>query len=157
MTSQAYQALGGARGALALHAEATYGALASDADRALARALFLRLIDPGLTEQDTTRRRAAISEFVLPDPQRTARLEAVAQAFIAARLLVTARSRFGGDHRLIDGCGAGHHPEHEPRREALAPRGSTCLARPPCDAADERAGYNAVTESGRPGRHMPSK
>ncbi|MGH2408983.1 MAG: hypothetical protein ACRDGS_01315, partial [Chloroflexota bacterium] len=92
LTSQAYQALGGARGALALHAEATYDALPSDEYRGLARALFLRLIDPGLTEQDTTRRRAPISEFVLPDPHQTARLAEVVRTFIAARLLVAARA-----------------------------------------------------------------
>ena len=90
LTSNAYRALGGVRGALALHAEATYAALPSEEHRALARALFLRLIDPGVTEQDTTRRRAIRSEFILPDPVQTERLQAVVDAFIAARLLVAA-------------------------------------------------------------------
>ena len=91
LTGAAYRALGGVRGALARHAEATYGALAGEDQRLLARALFLRLIDPGLTEQDTTRRRAPMTELVLPDPARTQRLRGVADAFIAARLLVAAR------------------------------------------------------------------
>jgi WD40 repeat protein len=84
------------RGALALHAEAAYGALPGEEYRALARALFLRLIDPGATEQDTTRRRATSVEFLLPDPEQSARLQEVAHAFIAARLLVTARTPTGG-------------------------------------------------------------
>jgi len=91
LTGAAYRALGGVRGALARHAETTYGGLAGEDQRLLARALFLRLIDPGLTEQDTTRRRAPMTELVLPDPARTQRLRAVADAFIAARLLVAAR------------------------------------------------------------------
>ena len=70
-------------------------ALPSKEHRALARALFLRLIDPGATEQDTTRRRAAMAEFALPDPQQTARLQEVADAFIAARLLVVTRAPAG--------------------------------------------------------------
>ncbi|HWE60818.1 MAG TPA: TIR domain-containing protein [Chloroflexota bacterium] len=95
LTSEAYRALGGVRGALALHAEATYATLPGAEYRILARSLFLRLIDPGVTEQDTTRRRATITEFVLPDPQQSARLQEVVQAFIAARLLVAARRPTG--------------------------------------------------------------
>jgi WD40 repeat protein/transcriptional regulator with XRE-family HTH domain len=95
LTSHAYQTIGGVRGALAIHAETAYGALPDEEHRALARALFLRLIDPGATEQDTTRRRATTTEFKLPDPQQTARLREVANAFIAARLLVTARTAAG--------------------------------------------------------------
>jgi len=95
LTAEAYRALGGVRGALTLHAEATYAGLASDEHRGLARALFLRLIDPGLTEQDTTRRRAVRTEFILPDPFQTKRLQEVVDAFIAARLLVTTRATAG--------------------------------------------------------------
>ncbi len=50
---------------------------------------FVRLIDPGVSEQDTTRRRAALTELQLPDPQKTAFLEEVAHTFITARLLST--------------------------------------------------------------------
>jgi WD40 repeat protein/DNA-binding XRE family transcriptional regulator len=90
LTVAAYHALGGVRGALARQAEATYGGLGSDEQRRLARTLFLRLIDPGASEQDTTRRRAGLGELALPDAPRSELLRAVADAFIAARLLVTA-------------------------------------------------------------------
>jgi len=89
LTLQTYQQIGGVKGALAKHAEATYAALPSEEHRRLARALFLRLIDPGLTEQDTTRRRAAITEVSLPDARQTALLKETADAFVKARLLTT--------------------------------------------------------------------
>jgi WD40 repeat protein/serine/threonine protein kinase len=89
LTLQAYQAIGGVSGALARHAEATYASLPSEEDRRLARALFVRLIDPGVTEQDTTRRRARFSEFALADPLQRRRLQEAANVFIAARLLTT--------------------------------------------------------------------
>ncbi|MCK6579570.1 MAG: TIR domain-containing protein [Anaerolineae bacterium] len=92
LTNQAYEALGRVKGALAGHAEATYTALPDDDHRRLARALFLRLIEPGATEQDTTRRRAALDELRLTDPEATRRLRAVADAFVSARLLITDRS-----------------------------------------------------------------
>ena len=85
----AYRELGGVKGALTRKAEETYTALPSDEHRKLARALFVRLIDPGVTEQDTTRRRAALSEFSLADATQTRRLQEVADAYIAARLLTT--------------------------------------------------------------------
>jgi hypothetical protein len=59
LTLQAYHAMGGVKGALSQHAEQIYQELPSEEHRTLARALFLRLIDPGITEQETTRRRAA--------------------------------------------------------------------------------------------------
>ena len=89
LTTQAYREIGGVKGALANHAEATYASLPSEEHRRLARALFLRLVDPGTTEQDMTRRRAAFSELELPDPQETATLREVVKIFTTARLLVT--------------------------------------------------------------------
>lgn len=89
LTQQAYQKIGGVKGALAKHAESTYASLPSEEHRRLAQALFLRLIDPGTTERDTTRRRAALAELSLPDPKQTAIIQAVADAFVAARLLTT--------------------------------------------------------------------
>ncbi len=89
LTLDAYQKIGGVKGALAKHAEATYTSLPSEEHRRLARALFLRLIDPGVTEQDTTRRRAALSELSLPDAKQTTVIKEAADAFIAARLLTT--------------------------------------------------------------------
>ncbi len=87
LTRQAYHEMGGIKGALARHAEETYASLPSEEYRRLARALFLRLIQPGVTEQDTTRRRASLSELRLPNPRETIILEEVTQAFITARLL----------------------------------------------------------------------
>ena len=89
LTLEAYQEIGGVKGALSQHAERTYAALPSEEHRKLARTLFLRLIDPGMTEQDTTRRRAALSEFALPDPTQTRLMRETMDAFIAARLLTT--------------------------------------------------------------------
>ncbi len=89
LTRKAYLQIGGVKGALAKHAESTYASLPSDQHRRLARALFLRLIDPGVTEQDTTRRRAALSELSLPDPKQTAIMREVADTFVTARLLMT--------------------------------------------------------------------
>ena len=89
LTLSAYHKLGGVKGALVRKAEETYTALPSEGHRILARALFVRLIDPGATEQDTTRRRAALSEFSLPEANQTRLLQEVADAFIATRLLTT--------------------------------------------------------------------
>jgi WD40 repeat protein len=92
LTQAAYRELGGVRGALARHAEGTYADLPTEEHRRLARALFLRLIEPGASEQDTTRRRALYTELELPDPERSALMQVTAEAFIAARLLTTTES-----------------------------------------------------------------
>jgi hypothetical protein len=89
VTLEAYRAIGGVKGALAQHAERTYAALPSEEHRRFARVLFLRLIDPGATEQDTTRRRAALSEFTTTDPFQTRLLRETIDAFVAARLLTS--------------------------------------------------------------------
>jgi WD40 repeat protein/serine/threonine protein kinase len=89
LTLAAYRELGGVKGAISQHAERTYAALPSEEHRQLAQALFARLIDPGASEQDTTRRRAALSELVLADATKTRLLRETADAFIAARLLTT--------------------------------------------------------------------
>ncbi len=89
---QAYSEIGGVKGALAKQAEDTYMALPSQEHHQLARALFLRLIDPGITEQDTTRRRAALAEFSLSTSRETEMIHQVAAAFLAARLLTADES-----------------------------------------------------------------
>ncbi len=89
LTLSAYRELGGVKGALTRQAEKTYSDLPTDEHRKLARALFVRLIDPGASEQDTTRRRAALSEFTLGDPTQTRLMQESIDAFIAARLLTT--------------------------------------------------------------------
>ncbi len=99
LTTQAYQEIGGIQGALAQHADSTYRNLPSDQHRSLARALFLRLIEPGQTEQDTTRRRATYNELTLPDAEQTRILQETAAAFVNARLLVSDQS---GDTRTVE-------------------------------------------------------
>ena len=89
LTIAAYQKIGGVKGALVKHAEATYAALPSQEYRRLARSLFLRLIDPGMSGQDTTRRRASLTELSLSDTKQTVMIQDVADAFITARLLTT--------------------------------------------------------------------
>ncbi len=89
LTMSAYREIGGIQGALAQHADATFEKLPSDQHRKMARALFLRLIEPGQTEQDTTRRRASYSELTLTDAEQTRILQETADAFVNARLLVS--------------------------------------------------------------------
>ena len=89
LTLEAYHEIGGVKGALVREAESTYASLFSEEHRRLARVMFLRLLEPGATEQDTTRRRAARSELVLADPKETVLLEQVSEAFIKARLVTS--------------------------------------------------------------------
>jgi transcriptional regulator with XRE-family HTH domain len=89
LTLEAYHEIGGVKGALVRQAESTYASFPSEEHRRLTRSLFLRLIEPGATEQDTTRRRAARSELQLADPKETVLLEEVVEAFISARLVTS--------------------------------------------------------------------
>src|SRR5450755_322043 len=88
-TLSAYREMDGVKGALAKRAQATYDALPTKEHQELARSLFLRLIDPGQSEHDTTRRRAKLSEFELPDPVQTRLLRETMDAFLDARLLTS--------------------------------------------------------------------
>jgi hypothetical protein len=98
LTMNAYRAMGGVQGALARHAEAAYDKLPSPEHKALARILLLRLIEPGNTEQETARRRAATAELTLADDAQTALLRDVAADFVRARLLVT--NRIGSEETI---------------------------------------------------------
>lgn len=89
LTLHAYQDLGGIKGALERYAEDIYTKLPSEDHRKLTQILFMRLIDPGTTELDTTRRRAALSEFSLIDDKQARLLQETMDAFITARLLMT--------------------------------------------------------------------
>ena len=90
LTLQAYHDLGKMKGALAGYAEKIYKeGLPSDEHRRLTRMLFMRLIDLGATEQDTTRRRATLSEFSLTDPKQTLLLRETMDVFVMACLLTT--------------------------------------------------------------------
>jgi WD40 repeat protein len=94
LTLRAYQQIGGVKGALAQHAEATYQSLPTKKHQQLTRALFLRLINPGTVEEDATRRRIPRSELVVVDQEETAKLADVTSLFTQARLLTT--STVGG-------------------------------------------------------------
>lgn len=87
LTRQAYEEIGGVRGALSRHAESTYAALPSEEHRRLARALFVRLIQPGIAGQEPIRRRADLTEFTLENPEQTRQMREVIDAFVSARLL----------------------------------------------------------------------
>ncbi len=89
LTTQAYQDIGGVKGALTQQAEHTYLSLPSEEHRRLTKVLFLRLINPGQNVQETTRRRARLEELALQDDKATTIISAVADAFVKARLLTT--------------------------------------------------------------------
>lgn len=99
LTLTAYEAMGGVQGALARHAEATYASLPSASHQTLARSLFRRLIEPGATEQDTTRRRVTYDQLALTDVEQTRLLQETATIFVKARLLVSDQS---GDERTLE-------------------------------------------------------
>jgi len=89
LTLDAYREIGGVKGALSKHAEETYQALPSDEHRKEACGIFLRLVDLGVGEQDVTRRRALLSEFILSHALQTRLRRETLDAFIEARLLTT--------------------------------------------------------------------
>ncbi len=89
LTSNAYREMGGIRGALAKHAETTFAELPTKEHRKLAQTVFLRLIIPGITEQETTRRRARRSELEVGDSTQTRLLRETADIFVVRRLLTT--------------------------------------------------------------------
>ena len=91
LTLQAYRKMGGVKGALSQHAEETYQKLTPEQQKA-ARDIFLRLIEPGTTEQDATRHRATRSEFESADPIEEQRMRETLEAFYKARLLTTNQS-----------------------------------------------------------------
>lgn len=87
LTLHAYHEMGEVKGALSQYAEEVYQRLPSNEHRETARDLFLRLIHPGITEQDTTRRRAWYVEFEQADSVQTLHMQEVMERFIRARLL----------------------------------------------------------------------
>ncbi|MBV9691823.1 MAG: hypothetical protein JO202_19160 [Ktedonobacteraceae bacterium] len=87
LTLQAYNEMGGVKGALSKHAEETYQKLPSDEHHQMARDVFLRLIEPGTTEQETTRRRARRSEFEQAYSMQTQSMYERLKAFSKALLL----------------------------------------------------------------------
>ncbi len=88
LTLKAYKEIGEVNGALARYAQATYESLPAE-QRDLARILFLRLLEPGSTPEESTRRRASLSELAFSDPDQTRRMQATIDTFISARLLTS--------------------------------------------------------------------
>jgi len=84
LTWGTYHLIGGLKGALKSHAETTYTQLLDDEHRRLARALFLRLIEPGQSDQDATRRRMPQHELNVSQADK---MKFVADTFVSARLL----------------------------------------------------------------------
>ncbi len=91
-TLEAYDRIGGVKGALTLQATTTYKQLRSQQHRWLALLLFARLVHIGIGEQDITRRRANLDELALPDPRLQRTLQEVLEAFTTARLLTVNKS-----------------------------------------------------------------
>jgi formylglycine-generating enzyme required for sulfatase activity len=90
LTRTAYDSMNGVKGALAQHAEATYQSLDTDGKQ-LARILFLRLIEPGITPQDATRHRARLNDLTMSDTSMTSKMREITNVFVHARLLTTNR------------------------------------------------------------------
>jgi hypothetical protein len=88
LTQQAYKDIGKVSGALAKYADETYEHLPKE-QQPLARVLFLRLLEAGVSEQDATRRRAPVEDFAFDDPGQTRLMQETMQVFVAARLLTT--------------------------------------------------------------------
>jgi hypothetical protein len=87
LTLDAYKQIGGVKGAVSKKAQETYAAIPPD-EQKMARALFMRLIEPGDTEQDTTRRRAPLSDFEFNDVTKTQMMMKTMNTFVSARLLM---------------------------------------------------------------------
>jgi WD40 repeat protein/serine/threonine protein kinase len=87
LTQQAYQEIGGVKGALAKRAEDIYQSLPTQNHQQLAQALFSRLIDPGTLETEATKRRIPLSAFTLIDAAKTEVLAKVLEIFTHERLL----------------------------------------------------------------------
>lgn len=107
MTRGAYDDLGGVAGALANRAEAMYGKLDHD-QRAIARRVLLRSVQPGEDGSDT-RRPVPATEWSGPTDQRDA-VEGVVARLVDARLLTATHDSASGERvvelaheALIDG------------------------------------------------------
>ncbi len=89
LTHDAYAAMGGVRGAIASHADAVYESLPDEVHQELTRVLFLRMIEPGETDLDTTRRRVPTSDLTTSDSEQTHILSQLIEIFTHQRLLTT--------------------------------------------------------------------
>jgi len=87
LTLHAYHDIGGIKGVLARHAEATYLSLPTQKHQQLGQVLFTRLINLGTQEMDMTKHRVPLSAFTLIDPVATEMLAKVIEIFTNKRLL----------------------------------------------------------------------
>jgi Trypsin-like peptidase domain len=99
LTRQAYIDIGKVSGALAKYGDETYEQLPKEQQQ-LARVLFLRLLEPGSSEHDTTRRRAALTEFVFDDQKQTRLMQETIDIFVKARLLTTNTNESTGTNTI---------------------------------------------------------
>jgi energy-coupling factor transporter ATP-binding protein EcfA2 len=89
LTISAYNRLGGIQRTLKDHADATYNSLKTDEEKAIARYIFLELIQPGKGTEDT-RRQVPKRELITDTNARSqALVESVIQTLADARLIVT--------------------------------------------------------------------
>ncbi len=91
LTWDAYNRIGGIAGALPKRAEQTLAELSSS-EKAAARRILLRLVEPGL---ENTRRSARLEELEMPEQNRQ-EVELVVDHFARARLLTLTLDRHGG-------------------------------------------------------------
>jgi WD40 repeat protein/energy-coupling factor transporter ATP-binding protein EcfA2 len=94
LTLEAYQEIGGVKGALAHRADATLEALPTEQQQ-MARRIFLRLIQPGEGTLDT-RRRTTFDE-VLTQTTHPDTVEAIVQTLANANLLITGHNPDTGE------------------------------------------------------------
>lgn len=85
----AYKAFGGVKGALANHADEVYNQLPSVEHQEMTKVMFLRMIEPGETEQDTTRRRVPAADLTVSNSEQTKILDELIHLFTSQRLLTT--------------------------------------------------------------------
>ena len=103
LTLQGYEASGGVRGAIAKTAETVFSQLNPD-QQAIARNIFLRLVELGDGVPDT-RRRAALTELV-SHPEDLPAIQAVLKVLVDARLITTGEGTVEVAHEaLIRGWG----------------------------------------------------
>jgi WD40 repeat protein/serine/threonine protein kinase len=103
LTRQSYRQLGGVAGILASHADAVLGAMTL-ADRALARALFLRLVTP-----ERTRAVVSVDELrELAPPGASDPIDRVLAHLVDARLLVIETGAAGAHATQSPGRSLGH-------------------------------------------------
>jgi WD40 repeat protein/transcriptional regulator with XRE-family HTH domain len=99
LTLSGYLATGGVRGAIAETAEAVFHDQLDQAQRAIARHIFLRLTELGEGTQDT-RRRASLSELITP-PETQPQVEIVLKTLADARLITTGEDAVEVAHEAL--------------------------------------------------------